>query len=192
MSLRLGVFGTIADFLDGFSDLTGRAVAWLTPVMVVLTFAVVILRYFFGFNTTAIQDSVMYMHASVFLLGAAYALNKGAQVRVDIFHRSMSPRNKAWVEAIGCLVFLLPFCGLIAFSSWHYVLQSWAVSEGARDANGLPLVYLLKSLLPLAATTLALQAIADTCHSLSVLTHGENTNDSVNNDAGKDTAEAQS
>lgn len=190
MSLRLGVFGTVADFLDGFSDLTGRAVAWLTPIMVILTFAVVILRYFFGFNTTAIQDSVMYMHASVFLLGAAYALNKGAQVRVDIFHRSMSPRNKAWVEAVGCLIFLLPFCGLILFSSWHYVLQSWAVTEGARDANGLPLVYLLKSLLPLAATTLALQAVADTCHSLSVLAHDDSAEDVAVN--GKGTVEAQS
>jgi TRAP-type mannitol/chloroaromatic compound transport system permease small subunit len=173
MSLRPGVFGTIADFLDGFSDLTGRAVAWLTPAMVVLSFAVVITRYFFGANTTALKDTVMYMHATLFLLGAAYALNKGAHVRVDILHRSMSMRHKAWVEAIGCIIFLLPFCGLIAFSSWNYVLQSWQVSEGARDSNGLPLVYLLKSLLPLAATTLALQGIADTCHSLSVLIHGD-------------------
>lgn len=174
MSSRTGVFGAIADFLDGFSDLTGRAIAWLSPIMVILTCAVVVARYIMGRNTTAMADTVMYMHAIVFLLGAAYALNKGAQVRVDIFHRNFSPRQKAWVEAIGCIIFLLPFCGLIAFASYGYVDQAWETKEGARDANGLPFVYLLKTMLPIAATTLALQAIADTCRSLSVLMHTDN------------------
>jgi len=173
MSSKTGVFGAIADFLDGFSDLTGRAIAWLSPIMVLLTCTVVLVRYVIAGNTTAMADTVMYMHATVFLLGAAYALNKGAQVRVDIFHRNFSPRQKAWVEAVGSIIFLLPFCGLIVFTSYDYVDQSWEAKEGARDANGLPFVYLLKTLLPIAATTLALQAIADTCRSLSVLMHNE-------------------
>ncbi|MCV6614029.1 MAG: TRAP transporter small permease subunit [Cellvibrionaceae bacterium] len=159
----------LADLMDAFSEALGKLVSWLTIFMVVATCIVVVLRYLLNIGATALQDSVTYMHATVFLLGAAYTLNKGGQVRVDVFYRNFNLRQKAWIDAIGSVLFLLPLCGLIFFTSLDYVANSWAVKETARDTNGLPYVYLLKTLLPLAAFTLALQAIGETCHALATL-----------------------
>lgn len=159
----------LADLLDSFSEIVGKFVSWLTILMVIATVIVVVLRYLFNIGATALQDSVMYMHSIVFLLGAAYTLNKGGQVRVDVFYRHFNLRQKAWVDAVGSLVFLMPLCGLIFFSSLSFVDQSWSVLETARDPNGLPYVYMLKTLLPIAACTLLLQAVAETCHALATL-----------------------
>lgn len=169
MPLVIRVCAYLADLLDSISEFIGRSVSWLTIVMVVVSCVVVLLRYVFEIGATALQDSVTYMHSTVFLLGAAYALNNNGQVRVDVFYRNFSRRGKAWVDACGSVLFLLPLCGLIFFSSLDYVAQSWRVFEGSRDPNGLPLVYLLKTLLPIAAGLLALQAIAECCHALATL-----------------------
>lgn len=169
MPLAIRVCAYLADLLDSVSDFIGRSVSWLTIIMVVISCIVVVLRYVFEVGATALQDSVTYMHATVFLLGAAYALNHSGQVRVDVFYRNFNRRQKAWVDAIGSIVFLLPMCGLIFFTSLDYVEQSWAVKETSRDPSGLPFVYLLKTLLPLAAALLAMQAIAECCHALATL-----------------------
>ena len=146
-------------FLDKLNDWIGRAVAWLTLAMVLVTVVVVVARYGFRWGSIALQESVTYMHATVFMLGAAYALKHDVHVRVDIFYRKMAPRTQAWVDLLGTLFLLLPTCVYIFWVSLDYVTAAWAVKEGSREAGGLPLVYVLKSLMPVAAVLLGLEGL---------------------------------
>jgi TRAP-type mannitol/chloroaromatic compound transport system permease small subunit len=114
--------------------------------MVLVTFLVVVLRYVFDVGSIALQESVTYMHATLFMLGAAYTLQQDGHVRVDIFYQRFSRRGRAWVDLLGTLILLVPICLFVLASSWHYVAESWAVHEGSREAGGLPYVYLLKTL----------------------------------------------
>lgn len=128
-------------------SLVGRAASWLSLAMVAVTGVVVLLRY--GFNTGWIwlQESVTYLHAAVFMLAAAWTLQEDGHVRVDIFYRDASPRRRAQVDLAGTLLFLVPVCLFLLIMAWDYVAASWRLLEGSREAGGIPLVYLLKSLL---------------------------------------------
>ncbi|MEQ9464242.1 MAG: TRAP transporter small permease subunit [Haliea sp.] len=158
--------------IDRFTETCGRFLAWLLLAMALLTAAVVLLRY--GFNTGSImaQEAITYLHGCVFMLGAAYTLKHDGHVRVDIFYRRFSPRGQAWINAIGGIVFLLPMCGFILVSSWDYVEASWIIRETSAEAGGIPAVFLLKTLLPLLAINLFLQALAETLRNASVLVGG--------------------
>jgi len=158
--------------LERFGELTGAAIAWLTILMVLATFTVVVLRYAFDLGWIAMQESITWMHAAVFMLGAAYTLKEDEHVRVDIFYRGMQGKRKALVDLIGTLVFLLPVSIFLAASSWDYVATSWAIKESSREAGGLPypFVPLLKSLIPATATLLIIQAVANLITAVLVMT----------------------
>lgn len=155
--------------IDTATEYSGRLLAWLTLAMALLTGVIVVLRYGFGIGSIPAQEAVIYMHGSLFLLGAAYALKVGAHVRVDIFYRNFSARNRAWVDSLGGIVFLLPLCVFILISSTDYVSASWAMRETSAEPGGIPAVFLLKSLIPLMAITLALQAVAEIFRNALVL-----------------------
>jgi len=146
--------------LEQISELSGRAVAWLTLLMVMLTFTVVVLRYLFDTGWIALQESVTYLHAFVFMLGAAYTLKHEGHVRVDIFYRNMTAQGQARVDFFGCLLLLIPVCLFITISSWGYVLDSWSLLEGSQEAGGLPFVYLLKSAMLLMTLLILIQGLA--------------------------------
>lgn len=133
--------------IEWVNDWVGRTVAWLALLMVVVTFLVVVLRYLFDLGWIAMQESVTYMHAMLFMLGIGYALRHEGHVRVDVFYHRMGPRARALVDLGGTLVLLFPVCLFIAWIGWDYVASSWAVREGSREAGGLPGVYLLKTLI---------------------------------------------
>ncbi|MEX1032865.1 MAG: TRAP transporter small permease subunit [Cellvibrionaceae bacterium] len=155
--------------IDAFSEFSGRLIAWLTLLMALAMGMVVVMRYGFGLNSIALQESVIYMHAAVFLLGTAYTLKHDGHVRVDIFYSRFSPVRKAWVNSIGGLVFLLPVCGFLLFTSWHFVATSWRIGEISTEPGGIPAVFLLKTLIPLAAVLLALQGVAEALRGLLCL-----------------------
>ena len=159
----------IARGIDAISEWTGRAVAWLTLGMVLVTFLVVILRYAFNLGWIAMQESVTYMHILVFMVAAAYTLKHDGHVRVDIFYRKLTPRGKAWIDLLGSLVLLLPTCGYILWVSWDYVGASWAVLESSRETGGIPGVFLLKTVILIMAGLLLLQGVAQGIRSLLVL-----------------------
>ncbi len=165
----------LRDVLESFSDLTGSLVAWLTLVMVLGTFVIVVLRYVFDLGWIAMQESITWMHAAVFMLGAAYTLRRDEHVRVDIFYRGMSPHAQAWVNLAGTVVFLLPMAALLGVSSWDYVSTSWAIREASREAGGLPypFVPILKSLIPATAAMLILQGVANLIDACLILTDGK-------------------
>lgn len=139
----------------------GRACAWLTLFLVLGTACVVVLRYAFGIGATALQEAVMYAHALTFMGTAAWALQRGAHVRVDIFYQNFSARKKAIVDSSGHLLLLLPMCLFLGWNSWGYVANSWAMQETSGEAGGLGFMYLQKSIILLLVASLLLQAVAD-------------------------------
>lgn len=154
---------------DAVNERIGRALAWLTLGTVLVTLAVVIMRYGFSFGRIWIQEISMYLHAAVFMLGAAYTLQHRAHVRVDIFYQRFRPRTQALVDLGGGLLFLLPVALFILVWSLGYVANSWARMEGSPETGGLPLVYLLKTFIPLAAVLLLVQAVAEIARNALVL-----------------------
>ena len=147
--------------VESFTEITGRLIAWLTMLMVVLVMLVVVTRYFLEIGSIALQEAVTYLHCLVFLMGLAFTLKHDGHVRVDIFYRGFSPKSKATVNLLGGILFLVPVCLLIFFTSLDYVLASWAIKETSAENNGLPFVYLLKTLMLLMPVTLLLQGIAE-------------------------------
>jgi len=133
--------------LESVNRGVGAAVSWLALLMVLVTFLVVVLRYAFDFGSIALQESVTYMYAMLFMLGAAYTLQQNGHVRVDILYQRFSRRGRAWVDLLGTLLLLVPVCVFLLLSASGYVYESWAVLEGSREAGGIPGVWLLKTLL---------------------------------------------
>ena len=153
-------WATLAQTIDSVSRSVGNAVAFVAIAMALVTTTVVILRYGFGQGAIAAQESVLYLHGALFMLGAAPTLLTDKHVRVDVFYRNFTDRQKHWVNTIGHTVFTLPFCTLIVFGSWGYVSESWSIMESSPEPGGIPAVFLLKTLIPAMALLLALQAVS--------------------------------
>jgi len=149
------------DALERINVIVGRAVSWLTVVMVITTFFIVVMRYLFDSGWIWLQETVIWMHAAVFMLAAAYTLAREEHVRVDIFYRRLSPRGRAMVDAAGTLFLLIPVALFLIIASWDYVMVSWQIHETSREAGGLiyPFPSMLKSLIPIMSIMLLLQGI---------------------------------
>jgi TRAP-type mannitol/chloroaromatic compound transport system permease small subunit len=152
----------LSKLLDAFSIRVGHAVSWLTLLMVLVTFVIVVMRYVFDTGLIWLQESLTWMHAAVFMLGAAYTLQQEEHVRVDIFYRKMSDQQRAWVNLLGVLVFIFPMCAFFVYESIDYVAASWSLREVSRNSGGLsyPAVPLLKSVLVIMPVAVALQGLA--------------------------------
>ena len=162
---------TAASTIDRFSRLLGHVTAWLTLAMVVVTFGVVVLRYALDLGFIWLQESVTWMHAAVFMLGAAYTLQMNEHVRVDVFYREFGPRRRALVDLTGVVLFLLPMTAFLAWSAWDFVAASWSLREHSRESGGLPypLIPLMKSILVVMPLTLALQGLSIALRALVTL-----------------------
>lgn len=159
----------LADRIDRLNGAIGRAAAWAVLFVVLVQFAVVLLRYVFGLGSIWLTESIMYGHALMFMLAAAWTLQAGGHVRVDVFYADASPRTKAWVDLLGALLLLLPFMLLLLWFALPYVLRSWNIFERSRETSGIPAVFLLKSLIPLFALLMALQGVAQAIRAANVL-----------------------
>ena len=155
--------------LDSFSETTGKICSWFVMAMVLITFVVVVMRYGLNMGSVLLQDVVLYLHGGLFLLGSAFALKRGAHVRVDIFYRNFSEKRKALVDLLGNLIFLQPACWSILLFSWGYVEFSWRIMESSPEPDGLPFVYIQKSLLIVLALFLALQSLSEIIKSAMTL-----------------------
>lgn len=158
-----------ANLIDRLNAGLGRGVAWCTLAMVLIYFAIVVLRYLFDFGSIALQESVTYLHALVFMGAAAYTLQRDGHVRVDIFYSRWPARRKALIDLLGSLLLLLPFALCLTLFSWNYVGASWARLETSAEPGGLPFVYLLKTLILVMGGQLLLQAIAQALKALQTL-----------------------
>jgi len=162
--------------IESFIDWSGRTVSWLSLALVLVTFIVVVLRYVFDSGSIALQEVTSYLHATIFLVGMAYTMQKEAHVRVDIFYTRCSRKTKAWIDLFGALFLLLPFMIFISWISWSYIADSWSVLEGSREAGGLPAVFLLKSLILVMTFLLSLQALTQIARNIETILNTETRN----------------
>ena len=162
----------LADRIDRLNGAIGRGAAWLALFIVLVQFAVVVLRYAWGTGSIWLQESIIYAHAAMFMLAAGWVLQTGAHVRVDIFYADASPRQKAIIDLLGTLLLLLPFAAVLIWFSVPYVARSFAILERSREASGVPFVYLLKSLIPIFAVLLVLQGFAQAIRAAIILSNG--------------------
>ena len=147
-------------FADGLNRQIARVVKWLALAMLLVQFGVVLGRYVFGVNSIAVQELILYMHATLFMLGAAYTLQVDKHVRVDIFYARLTPARRRLVDILGHVFFLIPSMLALVYWSWPSVANSWSILEGPISVGGLKAVFLMKSLIPLFAVTLILQSLA--------------------------------
>jgi TRAP-type mannitol/chloroaromatic compound transport system permease small subunit len=158
-----------AAMIDRIVDQIGRMIAYLVILLVFVTCYVVLTRYGFNIGSIAVQETVTYMHATIFMLGAAYTLQRGGHVRVDVFYSRINPRQQAWINALGSLFLLLPTAACLVYLSMDFVVQAWQIKEASIEQEGLPFVYLLKTLIPLGGSLLFLQGISIIIHNTLAL-----------------------
>ena len=151
----------LSKILDRCAYYAGSMAAWLFMPLLLLTAAVALLRYGFNFGHIAAQEAITYLHAFIITLGVSYTWKKDGHVRVDILYNQRSDKKRVLINLIGNLFLLLPVCIGILIISWDYVISAWVALEGSREAGGLPLVFILKSLIPIMAGLLVVQALAD-------------------------------
>jgi TRAP-type mannitol/chloroaromatic compound transport system permease small subunit len=139
--------------------------------MVIVTVIVVVMRYVFDAGAVWLQESVVWMHAVVFMIGAAYTLQQDEHVRVDIFYRDMTQRRRAVIDLLGTLLFLLPLCVFLGYKAWDFVVVSWQLAESSREPGGMPYPFipLLKSVLLVMPLLLVLQGVAILLRALRTL-----------------------
>jgi TRAP-type mannitol/chloroaromatic compound transport system permease small subunit len=159
----------VADRIDRLNAAIGRTVAWACLLVVVVQFAVVVLRYVFGLGSIWLTETIIYGHATLFMLASAWTLREGGHVRVDIFYADAGPRRRALIDLCGALLLLLPFMLVLLWFAVPYVARSWSIMETSRETSGLPVVYLLKTLIPAFAVLMALQGISQAIKAVSVL-----------------------
>ena len=159
----------LADRIDRLTTAIGRAAAWLALVVVLLQFTLVVARYLFGLGSIWLTEAVIYGHATLLMLAAAWTLKAGGHVRVDVFYAKANPRTRAKIDLIGAALLLLPFALVLVWLSVPYAARSWAILERSQESSGLPLVFVLKTLIPLFAALMALQGVAQAIRALNVL-----------------------
>jgi len=157
------------NIIDTITEYIGKVISSLLLIMVLTSFIIVVLRYGFNIGWIAMQESVLYMHGFIFMLGAAYTLKADGHVRVDIFYQKFSKKQQALVNLFGGLFLLLPVCIFIFYISFDYVQMSWHIMENSPEAGGLPLVYISKSFILLFSTMLSLQGLAEMGRNLITL-----------------------
>lgn len=171
------VLRKIASVIDAFSERTGRAVAWLTLVVVLIGAFNAVARYLAKFigvdlSSNAFIELQWYLFATIFLLGAAYTLKHNAHVRVDVLYDRFGPKTRAWINLVGHILFLIPFCVFMIFVTTPYVINSWKGWEGSPDPGGLPR-YPIKTMMPIAFVLLLIQGIGETLKQILHLWGGE-------------------
>jgi TRAP-type mannitol/chloroaromatic compound transport system permease small subunit len=159
----------LADSIDRLNAAIGRAAAWLLLAVVLLQFVLVVARYVFGFGSIWLTETVIYAHSASFMLAAAWTLRVGGHVRVDIFYADASPRTRAMVDLAGALVLLLPFALVLTWLAVPYAARSWAILERSQESSGLPLLFALKTIIPVFAVMMALQGAAQVIRATQML-----------------------
>ena len=167
LALRLA---GVAERIDRLVAAAGRTVMWLCLFIVLMQFAVVLMRYALGIGRVWIAESIMYAHAALFLLAAAWTLQQNGHVRVDVFYSRASERGRAIIDLLGALFLLLPFTAVTMYFALPYAARSWAILERSRETSGLPFVYLLKTLIPLFALLMGLQGVSQAIRAALSLT----------------------
>ena len=153
----------LSQLISACSEWSGKFVSWLVLVLVLLVSYDVSMRYLFSSGSIALQEMEWHLFAIIFLMGAAYTFKHDDHVRLDVFYQShfMNDYRRAWINLIGGIFMLMPFCLLIIYCAWPFVSLSYTSLEGSPDPGGLPYRWLLKIMIPASFTLLSLQGFGD-------------------------------
>lgn len=162
------------NWIDALNQRLGRAVSWMTLMLVLITIYDIVMRYVFKSGSVWIQEAEWHLFAANFMLAGGWTLLRGGHVRVDLLYTRFSPRMQAVVDLAGTVLFLFPFCAVVIWASIPYVMDSWAMLEGSSDPGGLPGRFLLKTIIPLTFVLIGLQGISMFVKNLRILTHHGN------------------
>ena len=162
-----------ANGIDKINQAVGRFVSWITALLVLVVFADVVMRYIFQISFVFTQELEWHLFAFIFLMGAGYTLLHDGHVRVDIIYQKLGPKAQAWINFLGCLLFLFPGCFLIIYTSWGFVENSLAIMEGSPDPGGIPMRFILKSMIPLGFVLVWLQGLSLFINSFLVIIGGQ-------------------
>ncbi|MEM7307113.1 MAG: TRAP transporter small permease subunit [Planctomycetota bacterium] len=159
--------------IDRLNDRLGRLVAWLALAMILVGAFNAVARYLGRFTGRDLSSNTYvelqwYLFSLVFLLGAAYTLRRDQHVRVDVLYGRLSRRTKAWIDLVGTVVFLLPFCVFVLWVAWPYVMNSVEVREGSPDPEGLPR-YPIKAAILVSFVLLLLQGVSEAIKRLAIV-----------------------
>ncbi|RLD22785.1 MAG: C4-dicarboxylate ABC transporter permease [Bacteroidetes bacterium] len=158
-----------SNILEQISRWVGERAKWLTTALVILIFVDVVLRYLFSITSAWVIELEWHLFALIFILGAAFTLAEDQHVRVDVFYTRFSPRRKAWVNLVGTILFLIPWCLIVIYTSYHYADNSFAVREISADPGGLPARYVIKFSVTVGFTLLLLQALSLCLKSIAII-----------------------
>lgn len=162
----------IADFIDRINEAIGQILAWLALLLVVNVFLVVVLRYVFSYGEVWMQETYIWMHAFIFMLGAGYTLLHDGHVRIDLVYAGASDRYKAFVNLFGSIFLATPVLWLIYARGYDFFDRSFSRLEISPEAGGLPALYILKAAIPALAIVLGLQVLSMALRSLDTLITG--------------------
>lgn len=152
--------------IDQLNEGCGRAVSWCTTALVLVVCIDVFFRYQMGRSSPWGMELEWHLFALIFLLGAGYTLKHDEHVRVDLFYDRFPLRDKAWVNFLGSLLFLLPWTALLLYFSLQFAYSSFLIREGSSNPGGLPMRYLIKAAIPLGFFLLFLQGVAELLRAL--------------------------
>lgn len=156
----MGFFTKVYRSIDALNEWVGRAVSWVTFLLVLVVFADVVMRYLFKTSFVFTQELEWQLFSFIFLVGAGYTLLHDGHVRVDIVYQQLSPKGRAWVNLIGVIFFLIPGCILVINTSGWFAYNAWVVGEGSPDPGGIPYRFIIKSAIPVGFVLLLLQGVS--------------------------------
>lgn len=170
-ALAGGAAARLAGLIDRFSGAALGVSVAMALLMVFAQLAVVIARYVFGLSFSWLSETVIYSFAALFLIAAAGALRDDAHVRVDILRPRFSPKGRAAIELAGTYLLLFPVCLLVFWSAISpSFVRAWAEFQGSRESDGLPILFLFRTLIPLFAALLMAQGLSQAIKAALVLT----------------------
>ncbi len=159
--------------VDGLNRWIGGLIRWLVLVMVVIGAYNALARYFTRYTSVMLSSNALnelqwYLFSVIFLMGAAYALDRDVHVRVDILYARLSDKGRAWIDLLGTVLFLIPFSVLMLRVAWPAVRNSWGIREVSPDPGGLPR-YPIKALILVSFALLVLQGVSQVVKQIDVL-----------------------
>lgn len=147
------------NFLEKISTISEYITKYFFYIMFVLVIVNILLRYIFNINFIFMQELVMYLHAFIFLFGISICLKENSHVRIDVFSNKLDAEVKKYIEILGTVFLVIPFCLFVLYESTPIIIRSWEMLESSGEPGGLPFIYILKSAIYVFASLLLIQAI---------------------------------
>ena len=147
------------NFLEKISIISEYITKYFFYIMFILVIVNILLRYIFNINFIFMQELVMYLHAFIFLFGASISLKENSHVRIDVFSNKLDAKAKKYIEVLGTVFLIIPFCLFVLYESTPIIIRSWEMLESSGEPGGLPFIYILKSAIYVFASLLLIQAL---------------------------------